>query len=79
MAEKGAYKRANPTLDSRGRPIIYYWVGKTGYLWSYSKERPTKGVAEHKWAYMGFTTDLIWPKKMNTGRLLQSPYNKKPR
>lgn len=57
------------------QPVVYhYWVSlQHGYLFSTSKECPLTRISKVKIKYMGFTSDLGWPKKMNTGRLLCKP------
>jgi len=56
--------------------VYHYWVGNiTGYVFSTGDTCPlTKPPDRLK--YMGTTTDVMWPKKMSTGRLLFKPMNK---
>jgi len=53
---------------------FYFWVGnKSGYQWTCdfnSKPKPKKG---ERLKYLGYATELGWPKKLNTGRLLYKP------
>jgi len=53
--------------------ILYYWVGsKSKLVFSYSKKAP-RTVFKERLRYVGWTEDLLWPKKMSTGRMLHHP------
>ena len=49
--------------------IYHYWVStREGYVMSTLKKLPvSKPMSRYK--YIGFSSDMGWPKKMNTGRL----------
>lgn len=52
----------------------HFWVGnKTGYTWGLTPEYKARPQPGERLKYLGFTTDTYWPKKLNTGRLLQKP------
>lgn len=52
---------------------LHYWVGcKTGYVMSSSVDCHIKKPID-RLKYLGFTEDIGWPKKMNTGRILYKP------
>ena len=54
----------------------HIWVGnKTGYVFSSSNLAPVRKPKE-RLKYMGTTTDIGWPKKMSTGRILYKPIEK---
>lgn len=54
--------------------IYHFWVGiKSGYKWSSSKDYKLNPLLGERFKYMGYTSDVFWPKKMNTGRLLHKP------
>lgn len=54
------------------KSIYYFWIGKkTGYAISSTKESPRRKGEKLK--YMGFSSDVGWPKKMNTGRVMYKP------
>lgn len=51
----------------------HFWVSwKYGYVFGNSAELPVKN-STGTYRYMGYTFDIGWPKKMNTGRLLHKP------
>ena len=51
--------------------MIHYWVSKTyGITSSSTNVCPVKHPYGGKIRYLGFTEDVSWPKKLNTGRLL---------
>jgi len=55
----------------------HFWLGNlTGYVFSAKKECPVLNPPD-RLKYLGYTYDVGWPKKMNTGRLLQKPDKKK--
>lgn len=66
------YRVLTKNLRSETSNILYYFVGKSGYVFSTRKDFLKKG-GKDRYKYMGFTTDAGWPKKMNTGRLLHKP------
>ena len=54
----------------------HYWIGnKTGLILSSSKECPILKPIE-RIKYLGYTEDVTWPKKMNTGRIIYKPTKK---
>jgi len=63
---------------SVGKQQFHYWVGvKSGYVMASNKDfKPPKRNGE-RMKYMGYTYDIGWPKKMNTGRILHKPKAKK--
>lgn len=60
----------NPFTENEGKKTVFHiWVGhKLGYCFSSAKKPPIKKGVRLK--YMGSTTDMGWPKKMSTGRVL---------
>lgn len=62
---------------SEPKTKYYFWLGvRTGYVWSCTLNYfPPKKLNE-RLKYMGFTYDIGWPKKMNTGRLIHKPSSK---
>jgi hypothetical protein len=63
------------TFQNTNVSIYHIWLGKiTGYVFSSNKSEPIKNGEKLK--YMGFTSDIGWPKKMNTGRLIHKPNGK---
>ncbi len=60
----------------QGMGIYHIWVGKIGYVWSTEKKCPVKDDIKMGMKYMGYTSDVGWPKKMNTGRLLYKTTDK---
>lgn len=65
-------------------PKYHYWVGKySGYVMkfqpAFSKNKPSDPTPMYgeKLSYMGYTTDTMWGKKMNTGRVLMKCNEKK--
>lgn len=52
----------------------HFWVGnKSGYVWALHREYEPGHKLGERMKYLGYTTDTYWPKKLNTGRLLQKP------
>lgn len=57
--------------------MTHYWVSKTyGLTSSTTNVCPVKHPYGGKMKYLGFTDDVSWPKKLNTGRLLHKPLDK---
>lgn len=55
--------------------VYHIWLSiKSGYIFSSSPDRPVKGTS--KVSYVGTTSDLGWPKKLSTGRILYKPNSK---
>lgn len=55
----------------------HYWVGNiTGYVFSTGNVCPILKPPD-RMKYMGTTEDIMWPKRMNTGRILYK--SKKPK
>jgi len=53
---------------------FYFWVGnKTGYQWACVRDYRPKCKNGERMKYLGWTTDIGWPKKLNTGRILHKP------
>lgn len=51
--------------------FVHYWAGnQTGLVMSSTKDFKPRGQLNERFKYIGFTNDMWWPKKMNTGRLL---------
>lgn len=49
--------------------VMHYWVNtKVGYVMSSTTTCPVKSE-KYKMKYIGFTEDIGWPKRMNTGRV----------
>lgn len=63
---------------SKTNDIVYhFWVGnKSGYIWALTKQYQLFPVKGERMKYLGFTKDLGWPKKMNTGRVIHKPSSK---
>lgn len=57
------------------RQKYYFWLGvKTGYIFNTVERCPVvKKRPEETLRYVGFTFDIGWPKRMNTGRILYKP------
>lgn len=54
----------------------YIWVAKkTGVIMSTTPVCPIRSNYD-KISYMGYTYDLGYPKKMNTGRIIKAPQRK---
>jgi len=52
----------------------YFWVGnKSGYIWSCTLNYKLNPKKKERLKYLGWTHDLGWPKRMNTGRILYKP------
>lgn len=52
----------------------HFWVGnKSGYVWAMLKSYKLNPKEGERFKYLGYTSDIGWPKKMNTGRLLHKP------
>jgi hypothetical protein len=52
----------------------HFWVSsRYGYVWALKKDYQTTILKIARMKYLGFTNDLGWPKKMNTGRILHKP------
>lgn len=61
-------------MDIEYRTKYYFWVGnKSGYIWSCVKDYKLNPKQGERFKYLGWTFDSMWPKKLNTGRLLQKP------
>lgn len=49
----------------------YAWVGnKSGYIWAIIRDYKLYPKQGERFKYLGYTTDIGWPKKLNTGRIL---------
>lgn len=60
--------------------VQHYWLTKDEFIMSSSKKCPLlKHSKKHRIKYIGFTSDIGWPKKMNTGRIFYQNTSKKRR
>lgn len=57
-----------------GNTKYYFWVGnKSGYIWSSIKDYKLVPIGGERLKYLGFSYEMGWPKKLNTGRVLFKP------
>ena len=55
----------------------YFWVGnKSGVIWAMRKDYELRPINGERFKYLGWTKDVGYPKKMNTGRVLIKPSKK---
>ena len=54
--------------------FVHVWISRFGYRFSSTRNYPVSTMDKMK--YIGHTTDMKWPKKMNTGRVLFEPQSK---
>jgi hypothetical protein len=55
----------------RNPPMLYHiWISKSQGIISSTSYSKQAEVKSSEWKYMGYTTDTVYPKKMNTGRIL---------
>lgn len=61
--------------------IYHFWVGNiSGYIISTNSQCPTSinnKVTNERLKYLGYSSDVGFPKKLNTGRLLINPARSK--
>lgn len=73
-------KKPNKTINvkkSNTKNCSYIWVCKDGFIYSGDNRFPLlKKKKGYEYKYLGWTTSIGWPKKMNTGRILHEPKKK---
>jgi len=88
--EKAMLINCNTLPEEKPKPVIktkprkpfyknrsYIWVNKDGFVYSSDKKFPIlKQRKGYEYKYLGWTTSIGWPKKMNTGRVLYEPKKK---
>lgn len=69
--KKGQQSEIQKFLNDDGRTKYHFWLSsKTGVVWGPHKDYSIYSKSGTKHKYLGYTYDVGWPKKMNTGRLL---------
>ncbi len=65
-------------MGGESKTTFHYWASKKqGLIFSTTNTCPIVKKKNDRVAYLGFTSDSWWPKKMNTGRVLHKKGSKK--
>ena len=77
VVEKSQSISRQEFLKPSEKTKYHYWLScRMGFVWALRKDYELYPEKGNRYKYLGFTYDLGWPKKMNTGRLLHKPTDK---